>query len=189
MKPENCESKESHFLPQTSITMIQTPKASISNFFKNHNFPSNKAMKTNRSNSKKKHFPLPSRSLQNSSKRKTETSARSAKKEPRNIFENSLYGMTESNNKLSRQGKAAKQAENTPSMGHTQRSFWAKQEPSEPVDFVERAKGFNGTLMRELLQVGQQQHLRNQHEPEQAPLQFAPFDQFPAPNGFSCVEV
>ena len=140
------ESKESHFLPQTSINVIQTPKASAANFFRGAHLKSQQAKKSGYSQSKKeRQSPLPSRSLQNSSKRqRTETSSKSLAKEKKNIFENSLYGRSESNNKLSLRNRGAPDKDNTPSLGHTQRSVWARPEAPDPTDFIERAKGFNG---------------------------------------------
>lgn len=114
------------------------------NFFKSPLGNSHKMKKSKYSRSNQKQLsPLPSRSLQNSSKRqRTEASSKSLVKEHKNIFENSMYGKSGSNNKLSRRNKSVN--DNTPSMGHTQRSFWARQEVSDPMDFIERAKGFNG---------------------------------------------
>lgn len=140
-------SKESHFLPQTSIKMIQTPKASVSNFFRAPRLQSSKKPLSNRSNSKKKGSSqlMPSRSLQNSSKRsQIKANARSNLKEPKNIFENSINGMTESNNKISRRARSINEKDKTPSLGHTQRSFWGRNDLQEPLDFIEQAKGLKG---------------------------------------------
>lgn len=123
--------------------MIQTPKASISNFFKVPQLPTKNNPLSNRSHSKKKYTALPSRSLQNSSKRKHSKSEITLSKGSKNIFDNSIYA-TESNNKMSKRNKSINDKDKTPSMGHTQRSFWAKQEVQEPIDFIEKAKGFKG---------------------------------------------
>ena len=140
---KSSASKESHFLPQTSINMIQTPKASISNFFKVPLLSTKTPVLSNRSNSQKnKYTALPSRSLQNSSKKSK--SEITLSKGSKNIFDNSMYA-TGSNNKMSRRNKSINQKDQTPSMGHTQRSFWAKQEVQEPLDFIEKAKGFKGS--------------------------------------------
>lgn len=143
-------SKESHFLPQTSIKMIQTPKASISNFFRAPLLPSNQKRLSNRSNSKKKNPSqvMPSRSLHNSSKRskiQVNPKSKSNLKEAKNVFENSINGMTESNNKMSRRARSINDKDKTPSLGHTQRSFWGKSELHEPLDLIDQTRGLKGT--------------------------------------------
>ena len=144
---KNIPSKESNFLPQTSINMIQTPKTSVSNFFKVPllNTNTNNPPLSNRSNSKKKRFsPHPSRSLQNSSKRKQQSKSQiSLSKGLKNIFDNSMY-LAENNNNPSKRTKIINKNDNNPSLGHTQRSFWVKQEIQEPMDFIEKAEGFKG---------------------------------------------